>query len=201
MRLELMCLALILLALAANASERSVSVTGHNFSFDLDDNWKPSTDSPISYDPENMVDLGITDPDAPLSSGASDWTGTEYVAFDYMSDKIPSGMVSLLIIKPTKESLEKNRDIVDDSWLLEHATDLRLDPRNHYKEMASCEMKVIDIDFNGRPAHLVELERQGGDSYGVIAFSLGDDNIAVFDVDTHNLDMRPLDIIETITVK
>lgn len=198
LKIALLCVALILLASTANASEKSVSIGGHTFTADLDDNWVTSVGQIAPYDPKDL-------PDSYLDYGNAEyWTGTrDFYAFNYGPD-LPgenensdqTGYASLFILKPDTSLRSLKPEGEDESsFLLRAATDIFV---MWVPGMAGGpeDESHKDIDFNGRPAHLVEYK-----DLGTIAFFLDNDTIAVICIYTDNVGMRAWDVLDSITVE
>jgi hypothetical protein len=194
--LTLVLFAVLMVAMLSQAEKENVTLEGHVFTADLPDGWKASQST---GEPYNSQDQALEALDT--STGATDWTGTQdYEAFNYYGSNQPSdiGFVDVFVLKPKQEYLDEYQMNSSDPIVLEHATALFLS-LNKAIAAATIVDSVKDINFNGKPAHLVEF--RGLDRYGVIAFSLDDENIALIRVTLgENLGSSPWDIINSITI-
>lgn len=191
------------------SSEKSISIDGYTFTADLDDNWVTELSEVVTYDPRDMEDIyGIP-------AGAYDWTGTaDFSPFYYRSGE-PSGSITkggwanILVLTPKKDYLEDYERSPSD--ILKHATDLFINPRNHFNAVATGDLTEKEIEYNGREARLVEVEDEykvlnGGDGFidedseGVIAFSDNDTIVVIYAFTTNDYGMRAWDVIDSITV-
>ena len=203
LKIVFLCMVLILLASIVNASEKSISIGGHTFTADLDDTWSTDSAKVTTYNPEDM--LGGPD-QKNIASGAHDWTGyTVGMAFAHLEKLSSSGKLtaeseygdsSIYVLNPMKSYIETYNPTESD--ILKHATDLIINPNDlSGKELESLSEK--DIEYNGKPAHLVETDTTV--SLGVIAFFLDNNKVGIISAGTNKFGgMRAWDVIKSITV-
>jgi hypothetical protein len=203
--LGLVLFVLLFFASSNAQSDKSISIDGHTFTTDLDDTWHADSAEVTAYNPGDT--LGGTDQES-IASGAHDWTGYQVgMAFIHLEKLSSSGKFtaeseygdsSIYVLKPQKSYKEKYNPTESD--ILKHATDLMINPNDlSGKELESLSEK--DIEYNGKPAHLVETDTDLSSS-GVIAFFLDKDTVAIISTGTNNFGgMRAWDIIDSITVE
>lgn len=186
----------------ASAGQQNVSLGGHTFTADLPDGWKVNQSAVEPFNNPNPKDIWEKWNNLLLGAkNATDWIGFQDTDISRSNvlilnpgyNKSDFGWADIFVLKPTQEYLMTNRIKSSDSMILKHATDSFFD----------CDTLVFakDIDFNGKPAHLVLGETGTKYRIGTIAFFLDDGSVAVIDVTTgKDLGSSPWDIINSMTV-
>jgi len=205
---------ILFFALAQAQNEKSVSISGHTFTVDIDEYWNNTQGQIFPYDQESLKEeeeMGIS-----LQPHAEDWTGSEYIgAFTSPGtpDTPSDNVVDIYVLKPSGQYLSDYKNhwgkdypgMQNDKTTLKRAIDVtNLDTTPGLYEDESEK----EIDYNGEPAYLVEREHMIVNdqymlkgSHAVIAFVKGEDMIVIDVLISHAEYMRAWDFLDSITVE